>query len=150
MKGAVAGLEGRNDPDRPVNEDAPEGQEDGVAEGTLSKAAGDALMRTYGAEVQKAISKHWRVPATVSDEEIESLTGQIRVKVFLSEEGYVRDWRWIERSNNEQFNQSVALAIRRFEVDGGGRKLPLPREEELKEKVLREFLRLSKWDYTPR
>lgn len=150
MKDAFAGLEGLHDPERPVNEDVPEGQEDGVVEGTLSQAAGDALMRTYSTKVNAAISKQWRVPATLDSEQIEGLSGEVVMLVYLSEDGYIREYRWDKRSQNEQFNLSIESALRRFRVDSGGRKLPLPDNEELRQLVLERPLRLSKWEYKGR
>ncbi len=137
-----------HDPDRPVNTDTPAGSRDGAVGGTLSKAAVDNLMGTYVYKLKKEISRSWTVPATVPREEIASLQGAVSVQVFISKDGYIRDYSFLKKSGNEQFNLSIERVLRRYHYQHGRRKLPLPDKEEIRTIVTTNPLNLKTWEYT--
>jgi outer membrane biosynthesis protein TonB len=135
-----------NDPDRPSNTDVPEGSEEGVAGGTISDPAMANMMNTYQARVMKAIVSHWQLPTTLDDSEIKQLAGQVAVYVRLSASGHVVSYSFQRKSPNDQFNGSIERVLRRFQVTGGGRTLPVPDQEQVREAVLRQGLNLRSWD----
>ncbi len=140
-------LDDLHDPNRPTNTDAPEGVADGAV-GGLSSAAVENLMGTYVYKLKKEISRVWTVPATVPREEIASLQGAVSVQVFLSKDGYVRDYKFLKKSSNEQFNLSIERVLRRFHYQHGRRKLPLPDKAEIRTIVMNNPLNLNTWEYT--
>lgn len=136
------------DPERPTNDDVPAGHESGAVGGTLSDIAKSNLVGNYATKLKKEFSRVWTMPATVPAHEIIALQGQVVVAIYLSKTGYIRSYTWLKKSKNEQFNMSIELVIRRFQLNGGGRKLPLPDNEEVKQLVLKEALNLKQWEYT--
>jgi outer membrane biosynthesis protein TonB len=143
-------LSALHNPNRPTNEDIPEGAAEGVVGGDITDAALANLMNTYVAKLVGELSRYWEVPSTIPPAEIQQLAGQVVVYVRLSESGHVVTYQFREESSNEQFNLSIERLIRRFQVSGGGRTLPLPEEEEVRAVVIREGLNLSDWEYTGR
>lgn len=142
-------LSALHNPDRPTNEEIPEGAESGVIGGDISDAAMANLMGTYAAKVLAELSRHWQIPSTVPDDEIASLAGQVSVYVRLSEEGHIVVHRFDENSTNDQFDASIDRLLRRYTVSGG-RTLPLPDDEQVRSSVLHHGLRLEGWEYTGR
>ncbi len=142
-------LSALHNPNRPTNDETPEGGAEGVMGGTVSDAALANLMGTYQAKLLAEIAKVWQIPSTLSDEEIAKLAGQVAVYVRLSDEGYVVSYNFERSSPNDQFNGSIERVLRRFQVSGG-RKLPLPENEEIRQMVLREGLNLVNWTSTVR
>ena len=142
-------LSALHNPNRPTNEDTPEGSLEGIAGGDITDVALANLMNTYVAKLVGELSRYWEVPSTIPPEEIESLAGQVSVYVRLSEEGHVVTYRFLAESGNQQFNQSIDRLIRKFEVTAG-RKLPLPDDPAVKDAVLRQGLNLQNWEYTGR
>ncbi|RDV39494.1 hypothetical protein DV096_02675 [Bradymonadaceae bacterium TMQ3] len=145
-----AALSALSNPDRPYNDDAPEGSPDGVAGGTVSDAAMANMMGTYQARLLQEILRAWTVPTTLGDAELAQLAGSVRVFVRLSEGGKIVSHTFRARSGNEQFDASIDRAIRQFHVQFGGRTLPLPDNEDVRREVLREGLLLTRWDSTAR
>lgn len=139
-----------NNPNRPTNDDVPEGSDKGVAGGSISDEAMANLMGTFQAKLLEVLGKHWQVPATIPEEELQKLFGKVVVYVRLSKSGHVVSYRFRERSPNEQFNSSIERLLRRFEPTGGGKTLPLPENEEVEKVVLREGLNLKNWEVTQR
>lgn len=142
-------LSALHNPNRPSNDDLPEGSEDGVIGGNISDAALANLMGTYAAKVISELSRNWEIPSTVPDEEIPSLAGQVAVYVRLSEQGHIVVHRFEKNSTNDQFDASIDRLLRRYTVTGG-RKLPLPDDEAVKKSVLHHGLQLEGWEYTGR
>lgn len=137
-------LEDLHNPNRPSNDNIPEGSADGVAGGTASDAAMANMMNTYQAQLLQALLKYWSVPTTLSDSEINALAGTVAVYVRLSDSGHVVSSRFVTKSGNEQFDSSIERLLRRFEVRGG-RKLPMPDDAQVRELVVREGLNLTNW-----
>src|SRR5690554_1370553 len=137
-------LQDLNNPHRPSNEEVPEGSPDGVAAGTVSDAAMANMMNTYQAQLLDTLAKYWRVPSTLSPDEINALAGKVAVYVRLSESGHIVSFRFTAKSDNAQFDASIERLMSRFEVSGG-RKLPIPDATEVRELVLREGLNLRNW-----
>jgi outer membrane biosynthesis protein TonB len=142
-------LSALHNPNRPTNDELPEGSSEGVVGGTVSDAALANLMGTYQAKLLAEIAKVWQIPSTLTDDEIKELSGQVAVYVRLSDDGYVVSYNFERSSSNEQFNGSIERVLRRFQVSGG-RKLPLPDNEEIRQMVLREGLNLVNWTSTVR
>lgn len=142
-------LSALHNPNRPTNEDIPEGSDQGVVGGDISDAALANLMGTYAAKVVAELSRSWEIPSTVPDEEIAGLAGQVAVYVRLSDEGHVVVHRFVKNSSNEQFDASIDRLLRRYTVSGG-RKLPLPDDEQVKASVLHHGLQLENWEFTGR
>lgn len=142
-------LSALNNPNRPTNEDLPEGAENGVVGGDISDAALANLMGTYAAKLIAELSRSWEIPSTVPDDEIPKLAGLVAVYVRLSEEGHVVVHRFEKHSPNEQFDASIDRLLRRYTVTGG-RKLPLPDDDQVKASVLHHGLQLEGWEYTGR
>ena len=104
------------------------------------------LMNTFQAKLMAEIVQHWQIPTTLSDAEIKQLAGQVVVYVRLSKSGHVVSRQFLRDSSNSQFNASIDRVIRRYMVSGGGKTLPVPQEVKVQGLVLREGLRLSRWD----
>lgn len=141
-------LSSLHDPMRPTNEDLPEGHAEGVVGGTLSDAAKANLMGTYQAKLITAISRNWTVPTTIPPSEIKQLQGRVAVYIRLSGEGYIVSYNFNRRSGNGQFDLSIERVIKKFQVSGGGKRLPLPDNDEVRQIVLRQGLNLKSWEYT--
>lgn len=137
-------LQDLNNPHRPSNQEVPEGSPDGVASGTVSDAAMANMMNTYQAQLLDTLAKYWRVPSTLSPDEINALAGKVSVYVRLSDSGHIVSFRFTAKSDNAQFDASIERLMSRFEVSGG-RKLPIPDAPEVRELVLREGLNLRNW-----
>ena len=142
-------LSALHNPNRPTNEDIPEGAESGVVGGNISDAALANLMSTYQAKLIGELSRYWEIPSTVPDEEIANLTDQVSVYVRLSAEGHIVQFEFQENSTNDQFDASIERVLRRYTVQGG-RKLPVPEDEAVKSSVLHHGLNLKGWKYTGR
>ena len=149
-KKVLDALSALHDPERPTNEDLPEGSEQGVIGGQLSDAAQANLMGTYQAKLLGELSQHWNVPTTLSRDEIEELAGRVVVYVRLSPEGHVVTYKLRESSGNEQYDGSIERLLQKFEVGGGRKKLPMPENEEIKALVLRDGLKLTNWEFLGR
>lgn len=147
MQDALSAL---HNPNRPTNEDTPEGSTEGVLGGDITDAALANLMGTYASKLMGELSRYWEIPSTVPPEEIQSLTGQVEVYVRLSESGHVVSFKFESHSTNDQFDASIDRLMRRFQVSGGGRTLPLPEDEQVRQAVLRQGLLLQTWEYTGR
>lgn len=143
-------LSALHNPDRPTNEDAPAGGAEGVVGGSVSDAAMANLMGTYQAKLIGEISRVWDVPSTVPAGEIDQLSGQVEVYVELYKSGHIKSYQVRRASSNEQFNESIERVLRRFQLTGGGRALPMPDNEEVREAVVRQGLNLKGWEYTGR
>ncbi|MFW6054138.1 MAG: TonB C-terminal domain-containing protein, partial [Persicimonas sp.] len=139
-------LDDLNNPNRPTNTDTPEGDPDGVAGGTVSDKALANMMNTYQAQLMKSVTKYWRLPKSLSDGEIEELTGKVVVYVRLSEEGHIIDYKFRQKSPNPQFNGSIERVLKRFQVSRGGRTLPMPDDTQVRREVRRQGLNLRNWD----
>jgi len=146
-KKLLEALSAQYDEERPANEEIPEGSEDGVV-GGLSDAARANLMGTYQAKLVGEISRNWTVPTTIPPEQIAQLQGRVAVYIRLSEAGYVVSYSFKKRSGNEQFDASIERVIKKFQVLGGGKKLPLPDNPEIQQIVLKKGLNLKNWEYT--
>ena len=144
----LAALSDLNDPMRPSNEDLPEGAAEGIAGGTLSDAAMANLMGTYQAKLTAEIQRYWVVPVTISKDEVAGLKDEVSVYVRVSPEGYIVSFKFTKRSGNDQFDDSIERVLRRFQVAGGGKKLPVPENPEVRDAVVAQGLKLSSWEYT--
>lgn len=133
----------QHNPNRPSNTDTPEGSAEGVAGGTATDAMLANMMRTFQAKLMSAIVKRWHPPSTLSDAELKKLIGSVEVFVRLSDSGYVTGYTFKRKSDNPQYNQSIELALKKFQ---GGHKLPLPDNPEVRGAVLQKGLDLKKWD----
>ncbi len=142
-------LSALHNPNRPTNDVIPEGSEHGVVGGDISDAALANLMGTYAAKLIAELSRSWEIPSTVPDEEIPQLAGQVTVYVRLSADGHIVIHRFEKNSTNDQFDASIDRLLRRYTVSGG-RKLPLPDDENVKASVLHHGLQLTNWEYTGR
>lgn len=143
-------FESLHNPNRPTNDDAPEGSKKGVVGGSISDEAMANLMGTFQAKLIEAISKRWQVPTTIPEDQLSKLKGTVAVYVRLSESGHVVSYRFIQRSGNEQFNSSIERVLRQFQVSGGGATLPLPENKSVRKTVLERGLNLKNWEYTGR
>lgn len=145
-KQMLENLDDLNNPNRPTNTDTPEGDPDGVAGGTVSDKALANMMNTYQAQLMKSIAKYWRLPKSLSDAEINELTGKVVVYVRLSKEGHIIDYKFRQKSPNGQFNDSIERVLKRFQVSHGGRTLPMPDDTHVRSEVRRQGLNLRSWD----
>lgn len=141
-------FESLQNPNRPTNTDVPEGSEKGVASGSISDEALANLMGTFQAKLLEKLGQHWRVPTTISDEALKKLFGQVVVYVRLSKSGHVVTYRFKKRSPNEQFNSSIERLLKKFQASGGGKSLPLPEDEKVRQTVLQQGLNLKNWEVT--
>lgn len=136
-------IEGLNDPERPSNDVAPEGDAAGVAGGTLSDAALASLMNTYQAKLMIAFRNKRTVPTTLSPEQVKAFDKKAQVYVRLSKQGNIVSYKWVKRSGNEQYDDSIETTVKKFMVKFGANTLPLPENEEVKQEVLKAGLRLT-------
>lgn len=141
-------FENLHDPNRPTNQEVPEGSEKGLAGGTVSDEAMANMMKTYQARLLKKIGEYWEVPQTIPDSKLQELFGKATVYVRLSEEGNIVSYDFRRRTPNRQFNQSIERLLMKFQVSGGGHSLPLPDEKEVRQQVLERGLRLEQWRFT--
>jgi TonB family protein len=146
-KKLLQALSAQYDEERPANEEIPEGSAEGVV-GGLSDAAKANLMGTYQAKLVGEISRNWTVPTTIPPEQIAKLQGRVAVYIRISEAGYVVSYSFKQRSGDEQFDDSIERVIKKFQVMGGGKKLPLPENPEIQQIVLKQGLNLKNWEYT--
>lgn len=140
-------FESLHNPNRPVNDDTPEGSEKGVAQGTVADEAMASLMGTFKTKFLKKLGENWQIPSTISEEQLQKLYGKVVVYIRLSKDGHVVSYRFLRRSGNEQFDGSIERLLRRFQVTGGGRSLPLPEDSRLREKIIADGIRLTKWEH---
>ena len=143
-------LSALHDEERPTNEDLPEGSEDGIVGGSLSDAARANLMGTYQAKLVGELSRNWTVPTTLSSEEIQKLSGRVSVYVRLAEDGSIVTYRFNDKSGNDQYDEAIERLLKKFQVSGGRKKLPMPENEEIKALVIKQGLRLKEWEFTGR
>ena len=143
-------LSALNNPNRPTNDDLPAGSTNGVVGGDISDAALANLMGTYAAKLIAELSRYWELPSTVTPDEAKRLAGQVTVYVRLSESGNIVSYDFRKHSSNPQFDASIERVLKRFEVSVGGRKLPLPTDEHVRQAVIRQGLNLKSWEYTGR
>ncbi len=141
-------LSALHDEERPTNEDIPEGSEQGVVGGGLSDAAKANLMGTYQAKLLSELSRNWSIPTTLSSEEVKKLAGRVVVYVRLSKEGYVVRYEMKKSSGNDQYDGAIERLIKKFQVSGGRKKLPMPENEEIKALVIKQGLKLTDWEFT--
>lgn len=141
-------LSALSNPNRPTNEDIPEGHADGVIGGDISDAALANLMGTYASKLVAELGRYWELPSTIPPEEVASLSGQVTVYVRLAESGHIVSYRFLENSTNPQFDASIDRVLRRFQTTGGGRTLPMPDDPSVKEAVVKQGLNLKSWEYT--
>lgn len=123
----------------------PEGSPEGVIGGTVSDAALADMRATYQVRIRQELERVWEVPMTISADELERLAGQVRVAVRINDVGHITSYRFLDRSENPQFDDSIERALQRFQRDRGGRTLPLPEQSELRSEVLRGGMSLSNW-----
>ena len=145
QKEMAKAFESLSNPNRPTNEVVPEGSKKGVKEGTVSDEALANMMRTYSSRLIRRIIEVWQVPTTLSSDELATLAGKVVVHVRLSEQGHVVSYRFLERSGNDQFDSSIERVLRRFQVTGGGKTLPMPDNEQARRSVIKRGLDLQKW-----
>lgn len=131
--------EGRGD-------EAPEGSPDGVAGGTVTDADLANMEQTYHARLLRMIERHWEIPTTVSDSELQQLAGRVRVSVTLSAQGHIVDYTFREKSGHEQFDDSIERVLREFQAHEGGRQLPMPDESEIRQQIINRGLTLTNWE----
>lgn len=137
-----------HDPQRPTNDDVPEGSKKGVAAGTVADEALANLMGTFKAKLLEKIGEHWRIPTTISDEQLDELTGKVKVYVRLSENGHVVSYRFLRRSGHSQFDGSIERVMQQFQAGKGGRTLPMPENDKVHTAVLEDGLQLVSWGRT--
>ncbi|MFU8803073.1 MAG: TonB C-terminal domain-containing protein [Bradymonadaceae bacterium] len=139
-------LSSLHNPNRPTNEDVPAGSAQGVAGGTVSDAALANLMGTYQVQLLSELSRYWEVPSTITSGQLAELAGQVQVYVRISESGHIVSYTFRSRSGNEQFNGSIERVLRRFQVQYGGRRLPLPDNPQVRQAVISRGLELKNWE----
>lgn len=137
-------LSALHNPNRPTNEDVPEGSEEGVIGGT----ALNSILGGYASKLVAEITKEWEIPATFTAAEARGLADKVEVYVRLSDSGNIVTFQFRRRSGNEQFDDSIERRLKRFQVQYGGNKLPLPEEPSARAAVIREGLNLKNWEYT--
>jgi outer membrane biosynthesis protein TonB len=150
QKAMAQAFDSLNNPNRPSNNVVPEGSKKGLAEGTVSDEAMANLMGTFQSKLLEQLGKHWSVPTTIPDEELKKLYGRVVVYVRLSKSGHVVTYRFKKKSGNSQFDGSIERLLRKFQVSGGGRSLPLPENPEVRRAVLEQGLNLRSWEATER
>ncbi len=109
----------RHNPERPVNQDAPEGREDGIQGGTSLSVTAQNMMI---ARIQQAIQRAYQRPAGITDEQMRDLEGEILVR--FNHEGRITGFRWIENSQNPLWDRAVERTLNHYRI--GSRRLPLP------------------------
>lgn len=135
MAQALAGL-GQGTTGRPEDER----KFKSVGELPIGKADGDELGNSdtgqlkadYGHKVRAALEKEWKI-SFLTEEELRRLSG--RVRLILSRDRYIKEWAWVQRSPNADWNGSVEACVKRFLLDGDKRLPPFPDErfgDELK------------------
>ena len=131
-------------------DEAPHGSPDGVAGGTTTDADRADMMMTYQARLLREIERFWEVPATISDGELRSLAGRVRVFVNINSQGHVQDYEFRTRSGNEQFDDSIERVLRQFSASQGGNRLPLPEQPQIREQIVERGLLLTNWENVQR
>lgn len=137
-------LSALHNPNRPTNEDLPEGSEEGVIGGT----ALTSLIGSYATKLVAEISRLWELPSTVTPSDAQALADSVEVYVRLSESGNIVTFQFRKRSGNEQFDDSIERLLKRFQVQYGGRTLPLPDEPSARSAVIQQGLNLKGWEFS--
>ncbi|MGM0556417.1 MAG: TonB C-terminal domain-containing protein [Myxococcota bacterium] len=135
-----------NNPNRPSNTDTPEGREEGVAGGTATDPELASKMQTWQAKLKAALVQHWEVPTTLTDAEVEQLAGKVNVRVKISSTGRILNFRFLEKSGNEQFDASINAVLEKFSATGGGKQLPMPNDPGVTRQLVQQPLLLQQWD----
>jgi hypothetical protein len=100
-------------------------------------------MNTYQAKLMLAFRNKRTVPTTLSAEEVKAFDKKAQIYIRLSKGGNIVSYRWVKRSGNDQYDDSIETAVKKFMVKFGSNTLPLPESEEVKQEVLKKGLRLT-------
>lgn len=105
----VAQYRGPTNPNRPTNDLAIEGYQDGYRGGTsLSPSA----QRNLLARIQEQLQRAFRPPRSLSDEALQRL--KIRVHVRIAADGQILGWDILESSGDRQFDTAATMTLNRF------------------------------------
>lgn len=142
-KNMLDALDSLNNPDRPTNTDTPAGDKSGVVGGTLSDVALASLMNTYQAKLLIAFRKRRTVPTTLTDAQVKQLDKKAEIYIRLSKTGHIVQYKWVKKSGNAQYDDSIETTVKKFMVQFGAQKLPLPQQAEVRQEVIKKGLRLT-------
>lgn len=142
-KNMLDALDSLHNPDRPTNTDTPAGGKAGIVGGTLSDAAMASLMNTYQAKLLIAFRKRRTVPTTLTDSQVKQFDKKAEIYIRLSKTGHIVKYKWVKKSGNAQYDDSIETTVKKFMVQFGAQKLPLPQQAEVKQEVLKKGLRLT-------
>lgn len=105
----TARYRGENNPNRPSNDHAIEGFQDGFRGGTsLSPSA----QRNLLARIQEQLQTAFSPPRSLSDEELRRL--RIRIHVRIATDGRILGWDILEPSGNRSFDTAATMTLNRF------------------------------------
>ncbi len=138
-------LKGFHNPNRPTNDDTPEGFKEGVSGGTATDPALKHLMGSYQAKLINAIQRQWSVPSTIQGDRAQELAGKVKVYCRISKDGHVVSYQMRAKSGDPAFDASVERAVKMFMPRYGGRKLPVHDNPEIMDLVVKKGLSLRRW-----
>lgn len=105
----TARYRGENNPNRPSNDNAIEGFQDGFRGGTsLSPSA----QRNLLARIQEQLQRAFSPPRSLSEEELRRL--RIRIHVRIATDGQILGWDILESSGNRPFDTAATMTLNRF------------------------------------
>lgn len=104
------------------------GQADGSVNGTGSEAREGSV---FAAKVGEAIRAQFTVPPFIPQQRLKNL--RVRIKILkIDATGQILDYRIVNRSGEDSFNNAAIFAIKRFAVkEGGALHLPSPDSKTL-------------------
>ena len=133
-----------NDPTKPVNNNAPRGRKDGVAEGTTLNAN---ARNQWATQVQRAVKRRWRVPRSIDPDLAKSYAGKVAVRIRVSTDGHIISYSMARKTGDPVYDASVERAVKAFMVRFGGGKLPMPDDPVTRKAVTKGGLVLTGWRY---
>ena len=131
-------------------DEAPEGSPHGIAGGTATDADQANMLQTYHMRLLRAIERHWEIPSTISDTELQQLAGLVRVHVRITDAGHISEFQFQQKSDHEQFDESIERVLRQFQAQHGGSQLPMPEEEVIRQQITSRGLTLTNWERVQR
>lgn len=126
-----------------TEEPASPADSDEAPEDTTEATPPEAMMAAYTIEVDAALDKNWQTP-DFSAEKLERLSNSVQVFIDIEPDGHIAAYRFLEKSGNKAFDDSIAAALDKFKADGEAR-LPLPETDQVRQIILDKGLRLTGW-----
>lgn len=128
---------GETNENRPTNDRARMGSQDGVAGGTSLSAT---AMRNQFAGLVGQLSRALRRPSGITDSEFRGLEAMVYVR--CTEAGRITSWDFVERSGNQLFDDAVQSMLNRFRMGSDRLRLSTVTNDDLRNSMIRDGFRI--------